>query len=254
MPGKFFWYDVMTTDTKAARQFYCDVVGWSAQDSPAPGMDYTVFMVGERGVAGLLPIPEDARNAGVPPIWMGYVSVDDVDEAVVRIEREGGKVHRPPMEVPGIIRFAVVADPEGAGFIIAKGLVADPPAELAPGTPGTVGWHELYATDGESAFGFYERMFGWTKGDAMDMGPMGKYQLFATGGENVGGMMTKPPAIPAPFWTYYFNVPAIDAAAQRVTSGGGKILNGPMQVPGDLWIVNCMDPQGAGFALVAPQR
>ena len=254
MSNKFFWYDVMTTDTGAARKFYCDVVGWGAQASTQPDMEYTIFTVNGQGVAGLMPIPEDARSAGVPPMWMGYIAVDDVDEAAQRLEREGGKVHRPPTEIPGIIRFAVVADPQGAGFIIAKGLVADAPPELVPGTPGTVGWHELYATAGESAFAFYERMFGWTKGEAMDMGPMGKYQLFGTGGANVGGMMTKPPAIPVPHWTYYFNVAAIDAAAGRVTSGGGKIVNGPMQVPGDLWIVNCFDPQGASFALVAPQR
>ena len=147
-----------------------------------------------------------------------------------------------------------MADPQGAGFIIARGLVADTPPELPHGTPGTVGWHELYATEGEAAVAFYERMFGWTKGDAMDMGPMGKYQLFATGGTNIGGIMTKPPAVPGPHWTYYFNVPGIDAAAARVTAGGGKVTNGPMQVPGDLWIVNCFDPQSAGFALVAPKR
>jgi predicted enzyme related to lactoylglutathione lyase len=88
----------------------------------------------------------------------------------------------------------------------------------------------------------------------MDMGPMGRYQLFAAGEANIGGMMTKPPAVPVPHWTYYFNVPAIDAAAARVTSGGGRIIHGPMQVPGDLWIVSCFDPQGAGFALVAPKR
>lgn len=254
MPDKFFWYDVMATDTKDARRFYCDVIGWGAQDSSAPGMEYTVFTVNGQGVAGLMPIPQDARAAGVQPMWMGYIAVDDVDEAAMRLTREGGRVHRPPTDVPGIIRFAVVADPQGAGFIIAKGLMPDAPPELPPGTPGTVGWHELYATDGESAFAFYERMFGWTKGEAMDMGPMGKYQLFATGGVNIGGIMTKPPAVPVPCWTYYFNVPAIDAAAARVNSGGGKIVNGPMQVPGDLWIVNCFDPQGAGFALVAPKR
>jgi hypothetical protein len=256
MPNKFFWYDVMTTDTGAARKFYGDVVGWSAQDqdSPTPGMQYIVFSANGQGVAGLMPIPKDARSAGVAPMWMGYIAVDDVDEAAGRLEREGGKVHRPPTDVPGIIRFAVVADPQGAGFIIAKGLMANAPPELPPGTPGTVGWHELYATDWESAFAFYERMFGWTKGDAMDMGPMGKYQLFGNGGANIGGIMTKPPAVPAPHWTYYFNVPGIDAAASRVGSSGGRIINGPMQVPGDLWIVNCLDPHGAGFALVAPAR
>lgn len=84
---------------------------------------------------------------------------------------------------------------------------------------------------------------------------MGTYQLFKTGGsEAVGGMMNKPAQIPAPYWCYYFNVDAIEAAAARVTRHGGKILNGPMQVPGGGWIVQCVDPQGALFALVAPKK
>ena len=104
-------------------------------------------------------------------------------------------------------------------------------------------------------FPFYEKLFGWTKGDAMDMGAMGTYQLFKTGGDMAaGGMMDKPAPVPAPYWGYYINVDAIEAAINRVTAGGGKILNGPMEVPGPMWIVQALDPQGAFFALVAPKR
>jgi uncharacterized protein len=88
----------------------------------------------------------------------------------------------------------------------------------------------------------------------MDMGAMGVYQLFATGGEAVGGMMTKMPDCPVPFWLYYFNVDAIDAAMERVTKAGGKVMTGPMEVPGGQWILQCTDPQGAMFAMVAPRR
>ncbi len=252
--GKFFWYDLMTTDTKAAQKFYGDVIGWGAQDSGTPGVDYTLFTVDGQGVAGLMPIPEDARKTGARPSWMGYIAVDDVDEAATRLQQKGGKVHRPPTDVPGVIRFSVVSDPQGAGFIIAKGLVHDAPPELPVGTPGTVGWRELYAADWKPAFAFYEKMFGWTKADAIDMGPMGTYQLFATGNVPVGGMMTKPDMIPVPYWGYYFNVPAIDSAAARVGANGGKVVNGPIQVPGGQWIVQCVDPQGAMFAVVALQR
>ena len=83
---------------------------------------------------------------------------------------------------------------------------------------------------------------------------MGVYQIFATGGADVGGMMTKMPDMPTPCWLYYFRVDAIDAAMQRVTQHGGKVLMGPQEVPGDDWILDCQDPQGAMFALVAPKR
>ncbi|MGO8855684.1 MAG: VOC family protein [Steroidobacteraceae bacterium] len=254
MANQFFWYDIMTTDTRAARKFYGDVVGWGTQDSGQPGHEYTLFTVNGRGVAGLMPIPDDARASGAGPSWMGYIAVDDVDRTATRLAAEGGRIHRPPVEISGIIRFAVVADPQGAGFLIAKGLTPDAQPPLPIGTPGTIGWRELYAQDWTSAFSFYAKMFGWTKVDAVDMGPMGIYQLFASGDAAVGGMMTKPAAIPMPHWTYYFNIAGIDGGAARVTAGGGSIINGPHQVPGGQWIVQCIDPQGAQFALVAPQR
>ena len=88
----------------------------------------------------------------------------------------------------------------------------------------------------------------------MDMGEMGVYQIFAHNGQPIGGMMTRPREVPNPFWLYYFNVEAIDAAIDRAQSGGAKLLMGPMEVPGGAWIAQFTDPQGALFALVAPKR
>jgi hypothetical protein len=219
-------------------------------------MDYTLFTVNGQGVAGLMPIPDDVAKHGAKPGWLGYVAVDDVDKAAEKLKQEGGVVHREPITVPDVIRFAVVADPQGAAFYLGKGLSHEtPPERPAAGTPGMIGWHELYAAEWKSAFAFYEKMFGWTKTESFDMGPMGTYQLFATGGaESVGGMMTKPEAIQRPYWGYYFNVDAIDAAVERVTSAGGSVIMGPQEVPGPMWIIQCTDPQGAYFALVSAKR
>ncbi|MGH6827433.1 MAG: VOC family protein [Rhizomicrobium sp.] len=253
MPNSFFWYDVMTTDTKAASRFYCDVVGWTAEDMTATGHDYTVFNTQGQGVAGLMPIPEEAAKDGLRPAWMGYIAVDDVDATASRVRKEGGQVHREPTDVPGIIRFAVVGDPQGAAFLVAKGLrPAMPP--LPVGTAGTIGWRELYAADWKSVLPFYQALFGWTKADAIEMGEVGTYQLFAAGGAPIGAMMTKPPHVPRPNWGYYFNVPEIDAGASRIAAKGGRILHGPAEVPGGQWIVQAIDPQGAAFSLVAAKR
>ena len=98
-------------------------------------------------------------------------------------------------------------------------------------------------------------LFGWAKDITMDMGALGVYQLFRTGGaEAAGGIMTRMPGMPQSFWLYYVNVDAIDAAVARITGAGGQVINGPMEVPGGNWIVNAVDPQGAAFALVAPRR
>jgi predicted enzyme related to lactoylglutathione lyase len=255
MQGQFFWYDVMTTDTRAAARFYSHVVGWGTQEAGAAGKEYTVFTVDGQGVAGLMPIPEDAAKHGVKPAWMGYIAADDVDAAVAKLKQNGGTLHRGPETVPGIIRFAVVSDPQGAGFLIARGLSKEARPEFPPGASGTIGWHELYAREWKSAFAFYRTMFGWSQAESFDMGEMGTYQLFKTGGdESIGGMMTKPAQIPQPFWGYYFNVPAIDAAAERVKSAGGTVVMGPHQVPGGQWILQGTDPQGAYFALIASKR
>jgi len=253
-PARFVWYDVMTTDSKAAEAFYRLVMGWDTKDSGMADRSYTLLSVGPAMVGGLMPIPEEARAMGARPAWMGYVGVADVDSHEARVKAAGGSVHRAPEDIPGVGRFAVVADPQGAAFMLFSGPSGEEPAPVAPGTPGHVGWHELHAGDRESAFAFYADLFGWTKVEAVDMGPLGIYQTFAAGGAPIGGMMTKAPSLPVAFWLYYFNVEAIDAAAARVARGGGQIVNGPQQVPGGSWIVQCVDPQGAMFALVGSKR
>jgi predicted enzyme related to lactoylglutathione lyase len=112
----------------------------------------------------------------------------------------------------------------------------------------------LHTTDWPGAFEFYSAMFGWKKGDGVDMGPLGTYQLFTIAGSPRGGMFNSPAAPSGCFWLYYFNVENIDAAAKRVTDNGGAIENGPHQVPGGGWIVQARDPQGAAFALLGARK
>ena len=252
--GKFVWYDVMTTDTEAAQAFYQRVLGWNAKDTGMTDRSYTIFSMGPTMVGGLMPIPADARAAGVRPAWMGYIGVDDVDAYAKRVKTAGGAIHRGPVDIPGVGRFAVAGDPHGAGFMLFKGTSEEAPPPAPAGTPGHVGWRELHAGDREGAFAFYSGLFGWSKADAIDMGKMGVYQIFAIDGTAAGGMMTRMPETPAPFWLYYFNVEAVGAAMTRVKDAGGQILNGPMQVPGGSWIAQCFDPQGAMFAMVASKQ
>ena len=252
--GRFVWYELMTTDTGAAKAFYGDVDGWGAQDAPMPGMRYTLFMLGDTHVGGLMDLPEDARKMGAPPSWIGYVAVHDVDATAEEVKRLGGAVHVPPRDIPDVGRFAVIADPQGATLALFKSSRPGPDQSPEPMTPGRTGWHELLAADWQKAFAFYSDLFGWQKADAVPMGEMGVYQLFSIDGPPIGGMFTKPPMVPVPFWLYYFTVPDIDAAAARVTAAGGQIVMGPTEVPGGAWIVQGRDPQGAMFALVGMRR
>jgi hypothetical protein len=249
--GKFVWYELMTTDRPAAAEFYRKVVGWQIRDSGLSDRSYDLLFVGETAVGGMMDLPPAPRADGPPPSWMGYIAVNDVDMFAARVKEAGGGIHRAAEDIPSIGRFAVVADPQGSCFALFAGAGDMPAQSAAQWHPGHVGWHELLAADGAAAFDFYAKLFGWTKGDALDMGPMGIYQIFAIGDQAVGGMMTKPAEESRPpRWRYYINVEGIDAAMERVRAGEGQILRGPVEVPGGAWIVQGLDPQGAPFALV----
>lgn len=246
LPGCFAWYELMTTDMAAAAAFYCDIVGWDAKDASTPNLAYTLLTAGRTSVCGLMELPEEGRKAGAWPRWMGYVGVNDIELTVNQIRRLGGSVYVPPTDT-NIGLVSIVADPQTATFALVKGQkLGRQPVEL--GKPRRVGWHELLAADWEKAFPFYNEIFGWQKADA-EISQADTYQLFSAGGLTMGGMFTKRPAQPLPFWLLYFNVDDIDAATERVKVGGGRILEGPLELPGGSCIVRCADPQGAMFAL-----
>lgn len=260
MSGKFFWYELMTDDRAAAEAFYAKVIGWTLSPFGPPEEPYVIVEAGGRGVGGIMAMPKDARDGGMKPCWVGYVHVDDIDAAVERIRAGGGKVYREPAEIPTVGRFAVCADPQGAMFNM---LQPDSTAEMPPvpmGTVGAIDWHELHSSDAKGGLAFYVAQFGWSATDALDMGPMGTYQMFAMEavegaaecGVTVGGMMTDPQA-PQPYWTFYFHVEDIDAAIGRIKDNGGGILFGPQEVPGGAWVANALDPQGAMFSIAGPR-
>jgi predicted enzyme related to lactoylglutathione lyase len=249
--GRFVWYELLTPDPEAAQEYYTNVVGWGTLPTPGPERPYTLFTVGETPVCGLLKQPEPAKQRGAPPTWLGYVLVNDVDATTRAAKQHGATVYVEPRDIPDVARFSVFADPQNA--VIGTMSWSLPPMKDAggvPGAPGRIGWHELVTTDFEKGYDFYNTLFGWQKAEAFDAGDIGVYQVFATGGQLVGGMFNKPPAVRATFWLYYFNVADFDAALERIKVFGGEVFNGPMEVPGGSWIIQARDPQGALFALV----
>ena len=248
--GRPLWYELMTTDATAAEKFYRTVVGWTAapfEGSPEP---YTMFKKsGDVPVAGLMPKPADLD---APPFWAMYVGVPNLEDAAAHITRLGGRSCSPVIDVPTVGRMQMMTDPQGAAFYIYQPSSSEHRPEAAPEI-GEASWHELMTTDAPAAMKFYNEIFGWQPGEAMDMGPMGMYQMFNRPHGMIGGMMNKPPEMAdvPPNWQIYFLVPEINAAVERIKANGGRILNGPMEVPGGDWVVNAMDPQGAAFSLHA---
>jgi uncharacterized protein len=249
--GRPVWYELMTTDTGAAETFYKKVVGWSAAPFPESPNQYTVFKrSGDVQVGGLMPRPQ---GMNMPPFWSMYVAVPNLEDAAKQIEKLGGSDLSGVIEVPTVGRMQMLKDPQGAAFYIIQPQPSEAGREETAPEIGEASWHELITTDAEAAMKFYHDVFGWQPSEAMDMGEMGKYQMFNRPHGMIGGMMNKPPAMAQvpPHWLIYFRVPDINAAADRVKKNGGTVVNGPMEVPGGDWILNAIDPQGAAFALHA---
>jgi predicted enzyme related to lactoylglutathione lyase len=189
------------------------------------------------------------QGMNFPPHWGFYVGVSKLEDAVSKIERLGGSALSPVIDVPEVGRMRTMKDPQGAAFSVYEP-ASSPKQPEREAELGQLSWIELMTTDPDAALKFYTELFGWRPDEAMDMGEMGKYQMFSRS-FMLGGMMKKPPALAQvpPHWGLYFRVPDVHAAAERAKANGGQVLNGPMEVPGGDWIVNCMDPQGAAFSM-----
>ena len=254
-PGDYIWYELLTSDADAAQSFYTSVLGWSYADSGQPQMDYRIVNAGENSVGGMMPITPDMAAQGAAPIWLGYIAVDDVDATVADLQQRGGSVQMPAMDIPMVGRIAMVTDPQGAPFYVMKPQGSGKSLAFADDCPrpGHCAWNELQTSDQPGAWAFYGEMFGWQQDGEMDMGPMGKYQFIRHGGV-LGAIMPGSAEMGPPRWTQYFRVENVDTAKSAVEAGGGKVVNGPDEIPGGDFAMNCIDPQGAAFGLVGGRR
>jgi predicted enzyme related to lactoylglutathione lyase len=247
--GRFVWYDLMTSDPAGAQDFYTKLIGWGTQPFEGSAQPYTMWTNGETPLGGVVELPDEARSAGAPPHWLAYVAVDDIEAVASRVEELGGSVLHGPTEIPNVGSWAVLRDPQSAVFAIYQS-TQDHPGDGGSPEVGCFSWHELATTDYKDAFSFYSELFGWKPGEAMDMGEAGIYQLYGGGAAPLGGMFNKPDEMPGPpMWLYYVKVGDVKKAVKKVAELGGQVVNGPMEVPGGDLIAQCLDPQGALFAL-----
>jgi uncharacterized protein len=199
--GRFVWYELTTTDMRAAKAFYAAVVGWGARDASMAGMPYTVFTAGDASVSGMMELPKDARKMGERPMWIGYICVDDVDAAADRIERLGGAVHVPPQDILYVSRFQLSLTHKWQRLRCSSGKAPVMSSPLTCAHEATSAGTNSWPDDWDEAWAIYSELFGWQKAEA-NVGAMGAYQQFSAGGQTIGGMMTKPPMVPVSCWLY----------------------------------------------------
>lgn len=243
------WYELMTPDLAAAEKFYSGLIGWQIADSGMEGMTYHLAKMGETMVAGMMAPFEP----NMPCFWMIYFATDSADATAAACAKAGGKVYRAPADIPGVGRFAILGDPQGAGFGILQPNPGGQGGAFDQQKMGHGNWHELHCPDPAAAMDFYGKLFGWGESRRMPMGEMGDYHIFNHAGADIGGMMRLMSESPTSYWLPYFGITGADRAVEVLGKTGGKVLHGPAEVPGGAWIVQATDPQGIAFAVVGPK-
>jgi uncharacterized protein len=269
--GDFIWYELMTTDADAAGDFYGKVIGWTSTNANMPDMDYRFFSSSDGsdpkdGVGGYMAVTPEMAEHGARPAWVGYIGVDDVDVSVAKLTAAGGAVLMPAMDLAGVGRMAMVADPQGAPFYVMKGASDETSYSFAALEPkvGHCAWNELWTSDPAAAKHFYASQFGWSQDGHIDLPAMsedeaaapGKYEMLWASDKRfmLGAVMPKMPDMPVSIWNFYFRVPDIDAAVAVISTNGGTVFSEPMEIPGGDFSVNATDPHGTAFGLVGSRH
>lgn len=249
-PGTFSWADLATTDQEAAKEFYTALFGWQANDMPAgEGVVYSMMMLDGKSVAAIAPQPEQQREAGAPPSWNSYITVESADRALERARHLGATVHAPAFDVLEAGRMGVVQDPQGAYF-----LVWEPKSHIGAGLvngPGLLSWNELASPDLDGSAGFYRELFEW-KTEPFEGMEMPYTTIQTKDGHANGGIRPVMAANEPSHWLVYFGTGDADATLSRATDLGATELVGVTDI-GIGKIAVIQDPQGAVFALFAGQ-
>jgi predicted enzyme related to lactoylglutathione lyase len=247
-PGTFSWSDLTTTDQAAAKAFYGELFGWDFQDMPAgENMIYSMAHVDGKAVAAISPQPPQQRDAGAPPMWNSYITVESADHAVDRARNTGATVHAPAFDVFDAGRMAVIQDPQGAFFE-----VWEPRDHVGAGLvngPGLRCWTELASPDPNASVDFYRERFQWTAEPFGDS-PSTYLVVKTSEGRGNGGIREAQQQEPT-YWLVYFGIEDIHAGVGKVGQLGGKTLVEPMDIGGGNMVAVVQDPQGAVLGLYA---
>lgn len=246
-PGTFSWTDLSTPDQDGAKAFYSALFGWQADDRPiGDGAVYSMMLLDGKEAAAIGPQPQQQRDAGVPPLWNSYVTVESADDTLARAEQLGATVHAPAFDVFDAGRMGVVQDPQGAFF-----MPWEPKTNIGAqlvNAPGALSWNELASSDVEASAAFYGALFGWTTEQfpGLDM----PYLIIKNADGHTNGSISgmAPPGTP-PVWLVYFGAENADEAVDKVAQLGGNRLVEPTPIGDAGRIAVVQDPQGAAFAL-----
>jgi predicted enzyme related to lactoylglutathione lyase len=251
--GMLSWADLGTTDLPSARRFYSELFGWSYQERQGPEGLYLVAQLRGRTASAIYDKSAELREKGLPPHWMSYFAVANVDERASRIETLGGKLVAGPLDAGpkgAAGRMVAALDPAGAVFALWQGR-ANPGAGVT-GEPGALCWTELSTPKPAAVAGFYKGVLDWTE-QIMPMPDIGDYTVFNAGGKPSCGMMQTPQGSDGPpAWLPYFAVAGADDTFRRALDLGGRDCVQPQDIPGVGRFAVLADAQGVPFGVLQP--
>ncbi|MEU0838515.1 VOC family protein [Streptomyces sp. NPDC005962] len=249
-PGTPCWIDLTAPDQQAALDFYSGLFGWSGEIGPAEFGGYTVCTLKDHPVAGVMAAQARDDQPAPPTVWTTYFCSTDAQATSEAISRNGGTVLMPVMDVMDLGRMMVAADPTGAVFGVWQ--AREFPGAGIVNESGALIWNELNTSDREAASAFYAEALGI---ETVPMEGAEGYFALTVNGRTVGGLQNIPAGAPArtpPHWLAYFSVENTDRTVAKLSAEGGTVLKPPFDmVAGRMALVQ--DPQGAPFALIAPQ-
>jgi predicted enzyme related to lactoylglutathione lyase len=249
-PGTFCWIELGTTDVKKAKAFYKGLFGWTFNDIPmGDGEDYTFLQLKKKGVGGFYPLPLGKKAGKLPVFWLPYILVENVARTVARIEKAGGTLFKGPMQVMDMGEMAILQDPTGATFALWQPLQKGQPT--AERVPGAVYWHDLNTPDPKKAAAFYAKIFGWKQVN-QDYGG-NAYYLQTLGGKGIGGIWPHMAKGSKPSWVTHWGVTDCAKTTAKVKKLGGRVIMGPIAVPGAAIFSLLQDPQGAVLGIIEPR-
>lgn len=244
--GKFVWFDLVTNDVQAARRFYGEVFGWSFADLAEREVRYTVVENGGRMIGGMV-ADSGANESG--SLWVGSISVPNVDRAAQLTLDAGGVVHDPPQELRDRGRTTFVSDPQGAAVAFLQASGGDPP-DREP-APGDFGWVELWTPDMAGSLAFYVSL-GYTAG-GLQISADEPYRVLKVAGEPQAGVVELERGDAGAGWLPYVAVDDLSATLEKVLELRGQVVIEPDPEFAEGRAAVIVDPGGAALAVFVPQ-
>ncbi|MFP4528683.1 MAG: VOC family protein [Candidatus Kapaibacterium sp.] len=243
----FCWIDLATTDLDAAKNFYGKLFGWDVfEDSDDSGERYFMFTLNSKPVAGLF--EKTPEMAEIPPHWMPYITTEDMDAVLGKVEGAGGAIIAPKHAFGDAGSKAMISDSVGA--YVALWQPGEHIGTVYKYIPGSMSWTEHASHKMMDAIVFFEKVFDWV--GKTDMYGEMNYTTFTAGEEMVCGMYEMPEGMKdiPPHWLTYFAVEKIDDSLNIVKENGADILMDKAYIQGVGHFAVIRDPQGSVFGLI----